>query len=90
MTQNIEHSNELYPQDITLKVIGKSNERFRGDIFELLKPHFPTLPLDEIKVKPSKQGNYQSLAIQIRIQDQAHLVSTYALVRGHPEVVFVL
>jgi uncharacterized protein len=94
MTENNNATNEdtllTFPCDIGVKVMGKTDQAFTALVFDLLAPFIPGLKPDDIVIKASGKGNYQSLTVNFTATSKAQLDTIYQTLADEPLVLMTL
>jgi putative lipoic acid-binding regulatory protein len=79
-----------FPCDIGVKVMGKTDRAFTALVFDLLAPFIPQLQPDDIAIKTSGKGNYQSLTVNFTATSKAQLDTIYQALSDEPLVLMTL
>jgi len=80
----------VYPCDMPIKVLGKSQPNFAQEIAEVMQEFDPEFDAATVEMRPSRKGNYMGLTLVITAQSREHLDDIYQRLHGHPMVSFVL
>jgi putative lipoic acid-binding regulatory protein len=67
----------LYPCDFPVKIIGESGDEFESQVLGVMKNYVEGLTPDQFARKPSPNGKYLSLTINIIAKDRAYLEQLY-------------
>ncbi len=81
-----------YPCDIDVKVMGRANndDNFEQEIISIFQKHFPDVTEKDCRKRPSKQGNFLSLTIQVKAQSREQIDALYQELTKHKLVILAL
>ncbi len=65
MDKKVEPPKIEFPCDYPVKVLGRSVPEFEATIVEVIERHSPGFPRDSIRLRPSREGTFVSLSVQI-------------------------
>lgn len=52
-----------FPCDYPIKVIAESGDGLLEAVIEIVRKHDPTVAMDKVKQRPSRNGNYRSITV---------------------------
>jgi putative lipoic acid-binding regulatory protein len=78
-----------YPCDFPIKVMGETHEEFLKIIMDVVVPHDPSLTIEKIEIRTSREGKYTSLTLMIRAINQMQLDTIYRTLTSHKMVKMV-
>ena len=88
---NGEYSSPIkFPCDFVVKVVGKNSAGFKESIFSVFRRHFPTVNLDNVTERLSKDSTYLGLTITVPAENKAQLDKLYQELTGTPDVLMAL
>jgi len=76
----------VYPVKAMTRAHDCALEQVLGEITRHAKAHDP----DRIQIRPSRNGRFQSITIELRVESRAQLESVYASLRALDIVVMIL
>lgn len=79
-----------FPCDMYIKSMGAANIDLKTIVFEIAQKHFPQFTEENISVKASSGGKYESVTIEIRIQSRQELDAIYTDLKTCQQIVMVL
>ncbi len=79
-----------FPCEFIIKVMGKNNDSFEKEVFDIVKNHFPTITASSISKRPSKDNNYMAISITVNAENQPQLDATYQALTENPAVIMAL
>jgi putative lipoic acid-binding regulatory protein len=80
----------IFPVSISLRIIGRSQEDFPALVVELVTPLVPDLDSAALLVRPSRDGNYISVVLPVRLESRAQFDAVYRVLNEHEAVIMVL
>lgn len=75
-----------FPTRFDLKIMGAQHPDFVGEIVKTIREHDQSVDETQVKLRPSKGGNYIGATVTVYAQSQAHLDDIYRAVTSHPMV----
>jgi len=79
-----------FPIFITLRVIGRNREDLVEIVLDLARRHVPEVDAAGVSLRPSRDGNYVSVAAPMRLDSKAQLDAVVAELSAHESIVMVL
>jgi uncharacterized protein len=79
-----------FPCDFPLKVMGRSGDGFSELVVSLVEPHAGPLTADRVRERPSRDGNFVSVTLTVRVENRAQLDDIYGALCEHERVLMVL
>ncbi|MBK8163717.1 MAG: DUF493 domain-containing protein [Gammaproteobacteria bacterium] len=79
-----------FPCDFPIKVVGKAGCDLDAIVFTLTRAHAPDLGEGAVSSRLSRNGNYQSVTVQIRATSRAQLDDIYRALSAHDDILMVL
>jgi putative lipoic acid-binding regulatory protein len=79
-----------FPTEFTIKVFGEMAPDFEQTIYELIRPHAPSLSSGAIQSRISENGKYLSLSITLYVQSREQLDNIYRALTSSPKVLMAL
>ena len=79
-----------FPCDYPIKVIGETDVDAVAEIIAVVRKHAPEVTPDQVSTRASKQGNYQSVRVQIVATGEAQLTALHQELLNLPGVRLVL
>ncbi|MGE4349113.1 MAG: YbeD family protein [Candidatus Berkiella sp.] len=79
-----------FPCEFIFKIIGESKVEFEGEVFAIIRKHFPLLGEGAIRLNNSKNAKYLSLTVTVQASSQEQLDAAYQDLSHNPLVLFVL
>ncbi len=79
-----------FPCDFPLKVIGQDDNNFDSVVMTIVRKHCQDVTDNHVSARPSKQGKYLALTVNIVAQSQMQLDALYSELSGHKQVMMVL
>lgn len=71
-----------FPATLTLRAMGYNHPDFPGRVLAALQICQPELDESAVKLRPSREGKYLSVAVRVTVEDQAELDGLYQALRG--------
>lgn len=91
MTEKKEDESPLkFPTEFTIKVFGEMAPDFEQFIYELIRPHAPTLSGGAIQSRISENGKYLSLSVTLYVHSREQLDNIYRALTSSPRVLMAL
>lgn len=84
---NPEESPLQFPCEFEVKAFGKAEDDFKDHVIGLVRRYAPGLTEEEVRVRPSKEGRYQSVVMTIRATSREQLEAIYSDLREDPRVI---
>lgn len=82
-----EESPLQFPCEFEVKAFGKAEDDFADHVAGIVRRYAPGLTADEVRVRPSKEGRYQSVVMTIRATSREQLEALYTDLRDDPRVI---
>lgn len=82
-----EESPLQFPCEFEVKAFGKAEDDFADHVAGLVRRFAPALAAEDIRVRPSKEGRYQSVVMTIRATSREQLEAIYSDLREDPRVI---
>lgn len=79
-----------FPCDYRLKAMGRQSDTFIDVVYEITKKYAPDTPRENIKINPSKKGNFISVNITFYATCIEQVHGIYGDLKKHPEVLMSL
>ena len=79
-----------FPCAYPVKIVGENRDDFAVAVVELTRLHAPEITDDDVRVRPSREGNYCAVTITIRATGEIQLRELHATLKAHPSVRLVL
>ncbi len=79
-----------FPCQFPVKAMGKADLKFDLLVLEIVRRHSTVIDGQEIKVRPSKDGNYVSVTVLIEATSKKQLDAIYQELHDHPLVLMTL
>ena len=79
-----------FPVSFSLRVIGRNDAAFPALVVELVAPLVPDLDGDTLTVRPSRDGNYISVVLPVRLESKTQFDAVYRVLNEHEAVIMVL
>lgn len=79
-----------FPVSISLRVIGRNQVGFPALVVDLVSPHVPSVDHAELAVHPSRDGNYISVVLPVRLENKEQFDTVYRVLNEHELVIMVL
>ena len=79
-----------FPCDFPIKAMGYGSADFSDLIAGIVGRHAPDLDLTTLRVRPSRNGRYQSITLAIRARNREQLDAIYQELSGHERVLLAL
>ena len=79
-----------YPCAIRVRAMGLNQDDFDLLVVELIRRHCPDIGEGAVSVKPSKNGKYISVNVDIQAQSREHLDAIYDELTAHDRVLMRL
>lgn len=85
------HDQEVeYPIVLPIKVVGHHQEDFQAAVNDICADFDHDLEAQDVKLKPSKAGNYLSMTFDFTAQSREQLDRFYRAIEAHPLVKWTL
>jgi putative lipoic acid-binding regulatory protein len=79
-----------FPCRFALKIMVRAEVDPHPLIMEIVAPHTENLSADQIAVRPSKNGNYAAITVNIEATSKAQLDTIYQALTDHEHVLMSL
>ena len=79
-----------FPCKFPLKIVGKANLEFQGEVMAIFRKYFTSLPESAINMNYSKGNKYISLTVTIDAISQEQLDAIYRDLSSNEQVLMVL
>ncbi len=79
-----------FPCDFPIKMMGREQPEFRDAAVALIERHTGKIRSDAIRTALSRNGNFLSIAITIKAQNQQQLDDIYCDLTEHEEILVAL
>ncbi|MCW5590154.1 MAG: DUF493 domain-containing protein [Legionellales bacterium] len=79
-----------FPCDYLLKVIGYDRQGFLESVITIVELHVENLDRTQVRHRPSQNGNYAAISIQLQAQSKTQMDALYLDLNAHENVVMVL
>lgn len=79
-----------FPCEFPIKVFGQSNVGLDEIVAQLAREHCGDLLENAISQRPSKQGNYSAITVNVYVTSREQLDNLYIALSSHPNVRMVL
>lgn len=63
----------VFPCSYPVKVLGRASDTFHGAVLSIFDRHAPGFSRDDVVIKDSKKGTFQSITVTIEAQSEAQL-----------------
>ncbi|MBC6906833.1 DUF493 domain-containing protein [Saccharophagus sp. K07] len=73
-----------------IRVMGESSEHFRAHVVEVFTRHAPDFDRDAMKIRPSRNGRFESVNVVITATGVTQLEAIFVDLKKHPAVQMVL
>lgn len=87
---NKEPQGMVYPCRFRIKAMGLDEDNFDALVVEIIRRHCPEIGEGAVSLKPSKNGKYVSVNVDIEAQSRAHLDAIYDDLSAHERVLMRL
>lgn len=74
----------------TIRVMGEASEHFRAHVVEVFERHAPDFDRGSVRVRPSRNGRFESVNIAITATGVEQLQAIFDDLKKHPAVQMVL
>ena len=78
-----------FPTAFPIKALGRDDAEFRQLLIELVGEHAEFDAEKDVRVQPSKKGNFISITITFTAENQEQLDTIYRSLHGHELVLMV-
>lgn len=79
-----------FPCDFPLKVMGRQAPDFEALVLGLVETETGPLRADAVQRRESRDGNFVSLTVTVRVSDQVQLDAVYEALTAHDRILMVL
>lgn len=90
MTESKDETLLEFPSDFPIKMMGRDQPGFRDAAIALVEQHAGRIQDDAIRTMPSRNGNFLSITITIKVQNQQQLDDIYRDLSEHDEILVAL
>ena len=79
-----------FPCEYPIKIIGERNPNAMAEIISIVRKHAPEVTPDQVNIRQSRNGNFESLRVTIVATDESQLESLHTELVALPSVRLVL
>lgn len=79
-----------FPCEFPIKVMGRDAEDFEADVLAVFERHIGELDAARVSTRPSSSGNFLSVTVMVRAENQQQLDALYRDLTSHEKVLFCL
>jgi putative lipoic acid-binding regulatory protein len=79
-----------FPCDFAIKVFGNDTPEFRTTVLDIMRQHVPAFTEDKIQTRPSSNGKYIALNIDVHAESKEQLDRIYQALSSSPNVIMAL
>lgn len=79
-----------FPCDFPLKVMGRNARDFEALVLGLVEAETGPVRAGAVQLRESRDGNFVSLTVTVRVQHQAQLDAVYQALTAHERILMVL
>ncbi|WP_457669689.1 HP0495 family protein [Thiolapillus sp.] len=79
-----------FPCHFRIKAMGLDEDDFDALVVQIVRRHCPDISEGAVSLKPSKNGKYVSVTVDIEAQSRAHLDAIYDDLTAHDRVLMRL
>lgn len=79
-----------FPCVFPVKALTHARDRALERVLDEIARHAPTCDRDGIQIRPSRNGRFQSLTIEVRVESRGQLEAVYTALRSLDIVVMTL
>jgi len=79
-----------FPCTVAIKAMGKAADDFDALIVEIVRRHVPDITEDAVSTRPSRQGNYLAVTVQVTATSREQLDAIYYELSAHERVTIAL
>ncbi len=79
-----------FPCDIGVKVIGAGDEDMAGLVLDIVRRHLTASGIGEVQVRNSRNGRYQSVTVNVHVENRDCIDAIYRDLSAHEKVVMAL
>ncbi len=80
----------VFPCRFRIKAMGLDEDNFDALVVQIIRRHCPDISAGAVSLKPSKNGKYVSVTVDIEAQSRAHLDAIYDDLTAHNRVLMRL
>ncbi len=66
-----------FPCEYPIKAMGRTEPEFRALVVDIVAAHAGRVRADQVRVRASSGGNFQSVTVTVRIESRAQLEGVY-------------
>ncbi len=90
MTTNPTLPEIIYPCEVPIKAMGLANDNFARLVVEIVRRHVPDLNESTLRIRPSTNGKYVSVTVDITAHSRKHLEAIYLDLKACEQVLMTL
>ncbi|MDF3054123.1 MAG: hypothetical protein K0Q74_30 [Gammaproteobacteria bacterium] len=90
MSNTDKTSSLVFPCEFPIKIVGKADLEFQGEVMAIFRKYFTSLPESAINMAYSKGNKYLSLTVTIDAQSQEQLDAIYRDLSSNQHILMVL
>ncbi len=75
-----------FPCRFPIKAMGKGVIGLESTVIEIVRKHAPDLGSEDVRIKPSRNGRYISVTVNINATSKAQLDNIYLGLTSHPDI----
>jgi len=79
-----------FPCDFTIKVFGLGTDEFEAAVLMIIHKHAPNLSDRAVHSRPSENGKYRALTINIHVESKEQLDRIYQDLSSSPHVIMAI
>ena len=80
----------VFPCDYPIKVVGDTRAEFFDEVFDIVSKHDPTLTMEKVFQRTSRNGNFISISFMLWAKSQEQLKVLFVDLKGLEAVRMVL
>ena len=88
--RSVEEQLLQFPCSFPIKVMGRDENSFRDTVVRIVQNHAGNISDGDIRMAPSRKGNFISITITIRAESQKQLDAIYGSLSACDDVLFSL
>jgi putative lipoic acid-binding regulatory protein len=78
-----------FPTSFPIKALGRDEPAFKQTVIDLVAVHADFDAENDVRVQPSKKGNFISITVTFTAENQVQLDTIYQSLHGHELVLMV-
>ena len=90
MTTNPTPPEIIYPCEVPIKAMGLAHDNFAQRVVEIVRRHVPDLDESTLRTRPSANGKYVSVTVDITALSRAQLEAIYLNLKACEQVLMTL